>query len=299
MSREPWLCRHFAVGGRGVPPAPRPRAPGAARTARALIVLTALAAAASGPSVLPAGSLAAQSVEGVVRDSQQRPLAATYIALLDEDRESVSTMVTDDQGRFEIRAPVPGSYYLYINRLGFRSLVDGLYTLREGDPLEVWVVMHPDPIRLEGVTGVVEGRVQRLASVGFYERKEAGFGHFVEREELRHLIGSHVTDAFLSVPGMTVHEPLPSLIGPGALIHPQLLVRRGGRSCSPTLYVDGAEVHRGGVNSGALRPDDFLHPEDLEAIEVYAGAAATPLQYQSRSPCGLVLIWTRHTPPIR
>lgn len=297
MSREP-PRRLLAAGGRRVPRAPRLAAPGAARTVGALLALAAQAVAPGVPAA-PAGPLAAQSVEGVVRDAQERPLQAAYVALLDEDRESVSTTETDEEGRFEIRAPTPGSYYVYVNRLGYRSLVDGTFTLREGEPLEVWVVMHPEPIPMEGVTGAVEGRVQRLASVGFYERKEAGFGHFIEREELRRRIGNYVTDAFRSVPRMAVHEPRPSLVGAGELVHPRLMVRQGGRTCSPTFYVDGAEVHRGGANSGPLRPDDFLHPEDLEAVEIYTGAASVPLQYQARSPCGLVLVWTRHTPRIR
>lgn len=297
MFREPPLRRLRAVGRRPVWPRGS-SIRGVARTLRLLLALAALCAL-PGTRALPAGSLAAQSVEGVVRDAFERPLQATYVALLDEARESVSTTVTDDEGRFEIRAPTPGSYYVYVNRLAFRSLVDGPFALREGEPLGVWVIMHPEPIPMEGVTGVVEGRVQRLTSVGFYERKEAGFGHFLEREELRRRIGSYVTDVFRSLPQMAVHEPSPNLVGPGELVHPQLLVRQGGRTCSPTLYVDGAEVHRGGVNSDALRPDDFLQPEDLEAVEIYTGAASVPLRYQARSPCGLVLVWTRHTPRIR
>lgn len=245
---------------------------------------------------LLAEPLAAQSVEGVVRGSDRQPLREAHVALLDRRRALVASAVSDEDGEFEVRAPAPGSYYVSVSRLGFHSLLDGPYELREGGTLEVWVVMHADPIPLEGITGAVERRVRRLAAVGFYERRENGFGHFMEREEFRRRAVGNVADAFRALPRVQVRENPPSLTGPGELLNPHLLVRSGGRPCPPMLYIDGVEVHRGGTDSEPLRPDDWLVPGDVEAVEVYTGAASTPLQYVGRAPCGVVLVWTRHTP---
>lgn len=243
-----------------------------------------------------AGALTAQGVQGVVRDAFRHPLEEAYVALLDTTRQSVAEVVTDEEGRFHVSAPDDGSYYVSVNRLGYGSLYDGPFPLREGRTLEVRVVLHADPIPVEGVTGSAEGRVQRLAAVGFYERMDQGFGQFLEREEFERRAVTHVTDALRSLPRVTVREAFPSATGAGEVMNPQLLVQGGGLEgyCSPTLYIDGVEVHRGGSRSDPVRPDDWLAPEDVEAVEVYTSVAAVPIQYQGRAVCGILLFWTRH-----
>ena len=42
--------------------------------------------------------------------------------------------------------------------------------------------------------------------------------------------------------------------------------------------------------------DQILFPEEVEAIEVYRGAGAVPVQFGPES-CGAVVIWTRQRPP--
>jgi hypothetical protein len=58
--------------------------------------------------------------------------------------------------------------------------------------------------------------------------------------------------------------------------------------CPPQYYVDGHRVANTEI-------DDYP-VSDVEAIELYSGPAATPLQFsQSASAytCGTVVIWTR------
>lgn len=39
--------------------------------------------------------------------------------------------------------------------------------------------------------------------------------------------------------------------------------------------------------------DELISPSDIRGIEVYRGAAETPLQFgEAWSPCGVILIWT-------
>ena len=65
--------------------------------------------------------------------------------------------------------------------------------------------------------------------------------------------------------------------------------------CTPTLYLDGAVVLMGGsVARRPLRPDDYVTPDMLEAIEVFTGAAQAPIQYMPIAGCGVMLFWTRH-----
>ena len=39
--------------------------------------------------------------------------------------------------------------------------------------------------------------------------------------------------------------------------------------------------------------DSMVRPEDIEGIEFYRGGNEVPIEYATRSSCGLVLIWTR------
>ena len=42
-----------------------------------------------------------------------------------------------------------------------------------------------------------------------------------------------------------------------------------------------------------MRPDDFVQPSEVEAIEVYTGPAETPPEYEATGGCGAIVIWTR------
>ena len=44
--------------------------------------------------------------------------------------------------------------------------------------------------------------------------------------------------------------------------------------------------------SGPVRPDDFVIPTSVEAVEIYVRPSDTPIQYEALGRCGVVLIWT-------
>ncbi|MFC1791532.1 hypothetical protein ACFL0I_03600 [Gemmatimonadota bacterium] len=47
----------------------------------------------------------------------------------------------------------------------------------------------------------------------------------------------------------------------------------------------------------AAQAVNLIPPSDIQAIEIYHGPADTPGQYlDSRSQCGVILIWTRRGP---
>jgi outer membrane receptor for ferrienterochelin and colicin len=66
------------------------------------------------------------------------------------------------------------------------------------------------------------------------------------------------------------------------------------RQCMPAIFIDGALMRSGGI----LRPnelplDEWVNPRDIEGIELYHGAAATPAIYNQQAQCGVVVIWTK------
>ncbi len=232
----------------------------------------------------------AQHAEGVVRDETGLPISDVYVTLLDEAQKLAAAALTGKDGIFTIHAPSSGAYYLRVARIGYRSLVDGPYSITRGDPLDVSVVMHPLPLGLDPLEVTVEGGVGRLAAVGYYERKEAGFGRFVEREEIRRTGPMRLTDVLRRLPWVSVSQ------SPVGGLNPVLLMRGDGAgACSPTLYIDGVVVAQGGsARRRPVRPDDWVVPEDVEAVEVYPGPASVPIQFQALAECGVLLIWTRH-----
>jgi hypothetical protein len=66
---------------------------------------------------------------------------------------------------------------------------------------------------------------------------------------------------------------------------------RNGRLCSPTFYLDRHVIAMGG--SQIVRPDDFVTPAEIEAIEVYTRPSEIPTGFDELTSCGVVLMWTR------
>jgi hypothetical protein len=38
--------------------------------------------------------------------------------------------------------------------------------------------------------------------------------------------------------------------------------------------------------------DNLVQPQDIRGVEVYSRIGSTPIEYQSRSGCGSIVIWT-------
>ena len=89
--------------------------------------------------------------------------------------------------------------------------------------------------------------------------KRMGGGTIIERDQLERRVGSSINTI--------VTENYPS------------------RSCPPSLFIDGLR---------ATAEDLRLTPtSNVEGIEIYRTQALVPVEYQGRSTCGAVLIWTR------
>jgi len=238
--------------------------------------------------------LHAQSARGEIRDASGRPLEGVYVALLDEQREPRATTLSGEDGSFEIAAPAAGLYHLYLQHVGYATLYDGPYALNQTAPLEVTAIMHIAPIELKRLSVPIVGGVARLAAVGFYERRAAGFGWFLDREDLEPFEGRELADVFRRIPRVQVRDGRPEFGSPEGLLPPVVSFWSPSGSCRPMLYLDGVRADVGGAGLAALRIDDVLAPDLVEAVEVYTGPAQVPAQYSGSGGCGVILIWTRH-----
>ncbi len=242
----------------------------------------------------------AQVIRGTIRDARtSEPVMLAYVGLLAPGRELVVAGLADRYGGFSLHAPTAGSYFLYVARMGYKSVVDGLFEVGEDGVFELQVGLTPAAIDLEDLVVEAEERKSKLELVGFLERAAIGRGTFLIGEDIQAIALDKITDAFRNIPGLNVITTRP-LVGAESMRNPEIRIRRGGGECSPTLYVDGAIMALGSQRpeSGpdriqrGVRPDDFVTPASVEAVEIYVRPSETPLQYEARGRCGVVLIWT-------
>lgn len=236
----------------------------------------------------------AQVIRGTIRDARtSEPVMLAYVGLLEPGRELVVASLADRYGSFSLQAPTAGSYFIYVARMGYKSLIDGLFEVGEDGVFELQVGLTPAAISLEDLVVEAEERKSKLELVGFMERAAIGRGTFLIGEDIQAVAFDKITDAFRNIPGLVVITTRPQF-GPESVRNPEIRVRRGGGECSPTLYVDGAIMALGSQRpgSGAVRPDDFVMPVSVEAVEIYVRPSETPLQYEALGRCGAVLIWT-------
>lgn len=139
----------------------------------------------------------------------------------------------------------------------------------------------------------------RLAAVGFHDRARRGTGVFIERAEIESRKPARITDLLYGRSGMRVvriegGEYDVRMSGPARL--------RG--DCQPTIWLDGSLARDGGQTPVEMEEMDraivmqlqlseIVTPNEVEAIEVYTGAAGVPGQFARNATCGVVVIWTR------
>jgi hypothetical protein len=218
--------------------------------------------------------------------------------------------MSDSLGAFAFSIRQAGMFRLQAVRIGYITFTSDAFLVEDTSAVEADVFLGVNPIELPQIDVVTDAQIQRLDQVGFYRRRELGFGHFLTREDVLARHPEHVEDVFRGIPGVRVV----SAGSPGTYD----LIMRGGRSmifriqpdrkqgpqtCYPSISIDGHVVRVGGVQpnyESASGPRDvgkwgqLLHPNDVEAVEVYPGAGGLPVQVAGQvSPCGAVLIWTR------
>lgn len=250
----------------------------------------AIALAVLAPTLHPMDA-AAQTVRGSVLDAETgEPVVFAHVGLVDEDRKLVAEDLADLGGAFTLEAPSSGSFFLWIDRDGYETLMDGMFELGRDGVAEVRVGLTPEPIELDPVTVEAVREVSRLEASGFYERVLTAPGHFLSREDIERMASSRTADLFEAVPRVKVDASRP-LTGPDVMQYPAIVMRRGTDPCSPTLYIDRHVVASGVLEP--VRPDDYVSASEIEAIEIYSRAGQVPAEFDAINDCGVILIWTR------
>ena len=165
------------------------------------------------------------------------------------------------------------------------------------------VVVIPAQVRvslstLKAVLDTVKITASRLTSdlAGFEDRRQSGFGHFLNQEEIAKRQPVSLSDVFRAIPGLRFEYD-------DDLVEKRIRMRGAFASCEPAIYINGQAMTtfspdstRTGFAVVTLSSDDidtWLRPRDVIGIEIYTGDQA-PVQFrQGMSGCGSILIWTR------
>jgi hypothetical protein len=237
-----------------------------------------LAAALAAPA-----TASTQAVRGRLLDaSTGTSILGGLVLLVDTAGNEMDRAISGNSGEFFVRARQPGSFKLRAERLGYRATSSGRMTLAVNMVRYVEFRLGVEAVELEPLRVVAEPRVRQLEQAGFYARRESGIGLFYTRDDFDLRRPLVATDILRGAPGVRV---IP--VGRGNTIRFSRNDGASFRRCGIRIWVDG--MFLGDENSF-----DFLHPDDIEAVEVFRGAAGLPAQYAgSESACGAILVWTR------
>jgi outer membrane receptor protein involved in Fe transport len=213
---------------------------------------------------------------GTVRDGTGAPIPDVMISTLAANRSTR----TDSAGHFSLSGLRPGPTAFGVRRIGFDSAAFTMQ-LDTGTTAHVNVTLAELPLALPVVTSMADARARQFLKA-FYARKDAGQGgHFIVRSDIEARRPRVLSDLLRGIPGVQLQRQ----DGRDVVQMRQSLL---GRDCPVGIWVDGSRMQ-------GLFIDD-ISPRDVEAIEVYSGAATVPPAFKSQPAapgCGTIAIWTR------
>ncbi len=241
----------------------------------ALRLALAAALALASPAAAQRASLTLQVVEA----ETGRPVADARVSVSGVGRSAL----TDAQGRAHVAGVPAGRRMVSVARIGYATESAAVEFARgdvEGD-----VELRPQAVALDELAVRSGGRVAKLRDNGFYQRQLRGMGAYMDRGQIARRNATQMIDVFRQVRGFEIaYTPRGQ---------PMLQTSRGVCRARPLIYVDGIQM---ADPDGRGDPSDFVHPDQVEAIEAYAGMGAIPAEYNvTGSACGVILIWTRST----
>jgi hypothetical protein len=213
-------------------------------------------------------------VEGVVIDELGKPIVSVDVTAI---KTGVSVR-TDTAGHFSLPPLASGAADISFRRLAFAPVVL-MMQIPAGDTTDVEVTLTVVAQQLKAV--VVQADAAQLRQLEAFEsRRRQGIGHFITRFQIEQRQPHTLADMMRMIPG--------TIIVNGDNGRTGLRFSRMARNCPPQFFVDGIQTSNFSL--------DEMPPGDVEGVEIYAGPAGLPPEYNrlyGTSSCGSVIIWTR------
>jgi hypothetical protein len=187
--------------------------------------------------------------------------------------------MTNERGEFTLSGLPAGSQTILVRKLGFEPAEFGV-NLSPSRPVEVGIDL-PEFVPVLSTVVVRAQMDVALDRVGYTRRKQIGMGRFMGLEEIERRNALRVVDLLAEFPMLQVV----SMGGTDRAITGR---QRGMGTNCVTFYVDGA------VWMGDDSPVDYMHPQEIGAVEAYP-ASSTPAEFsRTMAACETVVIWTKH-----
>jgi hypothetical protein len=235
----------------------------------------------------------AQAIAGRLLDmAAGTPIAVARMTLLDADSQAVVFTITDTDGQFLLEAPRPGQYWLQAESAFHENYADGPIPLAEADTVTLTFGLKPLPVELEGLVVEAERRSTRLALAGYYDRKEASIGWYLDQERIRSRPGRPVSELIAILPDVELSRD-PIFGGQEPIFRRQQFesFRGNSPSCYPQVFLNGVVLALGGSTPAGL---GHFSLNDVEAVEVYPSPAHLPARFSGPfDRCGTIVLWTR------
>ena len=195
--------------------------------------------------------------------------------------------ITSDSGTFMLQSTPTGRLHITVRRLGFRP-AEKTVDLGATDAKELNFELEAVAEKLDSI--IIAGRGANPRMTEFWNRRSAGVGAFVTREDIDRRRPYRPSDLLRTISGVRVGKD--DLNG-----QPRIAMGRSpgaqvlGATCDVNYYMDG-----NWMAPGTFHLDD-LSSAEIEAIEIYRGPSETPTRFKQReTACGLIAIWTREPP---
>lgn len=227
-----------------------------------------------------------QTVRGVVHEvGSGAPISEVRLVLRGADGEAQAVTLSDDAGRFVLRAESGGLVRLEVSHIGFADWQTANFALASNATINVEVKLGVEAIPLDPISVIAESRLDQGRLAGFEQRRNdpGGFGgYFLTETDIARRSIVSTSSLVLGTPGMGVTRV-------GSEGFDRSVITAG--SCVARLFVDGIRVRQSAEHS----IDDLLPPDLISGIEMYPRAMMAPVQYQDalEPDCGVVLMWTR------
>lgn len=233
---------------------------------------------------LSAPSIAAQTAQavlaGIVRDENGGALPMVRLSA----KSGTRMAITDSAGRFVMRGLEAGRAEFVIRRLGYEP-GEFSVTLEAGATFTLDVTMAQAPVKIAGMESRVGLGPQTALAVFERHRDARSGGAFIERADIEQRHPHRLSDIVRSLPGVDMHAN--NATGE----YEVRMARSGsgyGHDCPVEFWLDGSRAP--GLNI------DDIRPGDVEAMEIYKGAATLPPEFngaRGTAACGTIAIWTR------
>lgn len=215
-------------------------------------------------------------VTGKIVDKNGRPLEGARVMLQD----GAGVAVSKASGEFSLDSLPSGTQALVVRKLGY-GVTEAAVELSSTTPVRTTVTMA-DFVPTLATVRVEATQDKALAAVGYLERKNAGFGTFMDGNQINHA-SLMFSDVMRMATGLRIQ---PSGDGRTSVITDS---RSASNGCV-NYWVD--DMPWTTMTPGDI--DDYVRPSEMVAVEVYHGSS-TPAKYQvaGQSSCAVIVIWTQ------